>query len=80
MLAGDIATRKKENDQAQHTIDAHLTECKLADRVLPYSDKTFKKAAIQWLVSTDQVCYLWFASQLYTNFLLNTIFAASFGA
>jgi hypothetical protein len=57
MLAGDIAARKKENEQTQHTIDAHLTQRKLADRVLPYSDKAFKKAAIQWLIATDQACY-----------------------
>jgi hypothetical protein len=56
MLAGDIAARKKENEQAQHTIDSHLTERKLTDRVLPYSDKAFRKAAIQWLIATDQVC------------------------
>jgi hypothetical protein len=55
MLAGDIAARKKGNEQAQHTINTHLVERKLTDRVLPYSDKAFRTAAIQWLVSTDQV-------------------------
>jgi hypothetical protein len=58
MLAGDIAARKKQNEQAQHTINTYLMERKLTDRVLPYSDKAFMTAAIQWLVSTDQVCGL----------------------
>jgi hypothetical protein len=57
MLAGDIAARKKQNEQAQHTINTYLMERKLTDRVLPYSDKAFMTAAIQWLVSTDQVCF-----------------------
>jgi hypothetical protein len=43
MLAGDIASRKKENfKQTQHTIDAHLAQCKPADCILPYLDKAFK--------------------------------------
>jgi hypothetical protein len=56
MLPGDIAARKKTNEQARHTIDTHLVERKQADHVLPYTDQTFKKAAIEWLVSTNQVC------------------------
>ncbi|KIK32049.1 hypothetical protein CY34DRAFT_102325, partial [Suillus luteus UH-Slu-Lm8-n1] len=35
-------------------INAHLTERKLDERVIPYSDKLFKQAAIEWLVATDQ--------------------------
>jgi hypothetical protein len=58
MLPGDISARKKENERAQHTIDSHLTERKLTDRILPYSDKTFRKAAIEWLIATDQASRL----------------------
>ncbi|KAG2346964.1 hypothetical protein BDR05DRAFT_877854 [Suillus weaverae] len=54
MLPGDIKARKEKAEQAQQTINSHLTECKLAERVIPYSDKLFKRAAIEWLVATDQ--------------------------
>jgi hypothetical protein len=56
-LLGDITARKKKAEQAQRTLDADLVEKKLAKRVVPYSDQLFKTAAIQWLVSTDQVCH-----------------------
>ena len=52
MLPGDIKARK---EHAQQRIKAHLTERKLDERVIPYSDKLFKQAAIEWLVATDQV-------------------------
>ena len=55
MLPGDVKARKEKAEHAQQTINAHLTERKLAEQVVPYSDKQFKKATIQWLVSTDQV-------------------------
>jgi hypothetical protein len=55
MLPRDIAARKKASEQVQHTIDSHLVERKPADRVLPYTDQAFMKAAIEWLISTNQV-------------------------
>lgn len=55
MLPGDVKARKKTAERNQQAIDAHLTERKLAERVILYSDKLFKKAAIEWLVATDQV-------------------------
>jgi hypothetical protein len=55
MLPGDVKARKVKAERAQQTINSHLIERKLAERVLPYSDKLFKKAAIEWLVTTDQV-------------------------
>ena len=58
MLPGDVGARKKEREESQRTIDSHLTERKLADRVMPYSDKIFRKAAIEWLIATDQVRHL----------------------
>ncbi|KAG1764932.1 hypothetical protein EDD22DRAFT_775576, partial [Suillus occidentalis] len=51
MLPGDIKACK---EHAQQQINAHLTERKLDERVIPYSDKLFKQAAIEWLVATDQ--------------------------
>ncbi|KIM77741.1 hypothetical protein PILCRDRAFT_47046, partial [Piloderma croceum F 1598] len=54
MLPGDVKARKEKAEHTQQTINSHLTERKLSERVLPYSDKQFKKAAIEWLVSTDQ--------------------------
>jgi hypothetical protein len=56
MLPGDVKACKEKAERTQQMINLHLTECKLSERVLPYSDKQFKKAAIKWLVSTDQVC------------------------
>jgi hypothetical protein len=55
MLPGDVKARKAKTEHAQQTINAHLIEQKLAERVVPYSDKLFKKAAIEWLIATDQV-------------------------
>ena len=55
MLPGDVKARKKKAEHAQQAIDSHLIERKLAERVVPYSDKLFKKAAVEWLVATDQV-------------------------
>ena len=58
MLPGDVGARKKEREESQRTIDSHLTERKLVDRIMPYSDKIFRKAAIEWLIATDQVRHL----------------------
>jgi hypothetical protein len=55
MLPGDVKARKKEAECMQQTITSHLTERKIAEQVVPYSDKLFKKAATEWLVATDQV-------------------------
>ncbi|KAG2032383.1 hypothetical protein BDR03DRAFT_874095 [Suillus americanus] len=53
-LPGDVAAEKKKVAQAQQTIDAHVTERKISERVIPYSDQLFRKAAIEWLIATDQ--------------------------
>ncbi|KAG1838015.1 hypothetical protein DFJ58DRAFT_846224 [Suillus subalutaceus] len=52
MLPGDVKARK--DNAAQQSINAHLTEWKLAEKVVSYLDKLFKQAAIKWLVATDQ--------------------------
>ncbi|KAG1740188.1 uncharacterized protein EDB91DRAFT_1053373, partial [Suillus paluster] len=53
MLPGDVKACKE--NATQQSINAHLTEHKVAERVVPYSDKLFKQAAIEWLVAADQV-------------------------
>ncbi|KIM71365.1 hypothetical protein PILCRDRAFT_28906, partial [Piloderma croceum F 1598] len=54
MLPGDVKACKEKAERTQQTINSHLTERKLSERVLPYTDKQFKKAAIEWLISTNQ--------------------------
>ncbi|KAG2060643.1 hypothetical protein BDR06DRAFT_828545, partial [Suillus hirtellus] len=54
MLPGDVKACKEKAEQVQQTINLHLTECKLSERVIPYLDKLFKQAAIAWLVAMDQ--------------------------
>ena len=57
-LPGDIKKRKEATEKAERTLDRDLKEKKLTERVLPYTDKLFRQAAIEWLVATDQVRYL----------------------
>jgi hypothetical protein len=50
---------KHRNDAAadkQSRLDPHLREKPQNERVIPYDDDLFRDAAIEWLVSTDQVC------------------------
>jgi hypothetical protein len=54
-LPGNVKAEKDKAAQAQQSINAHMTERKLSERVVPYSDKLFKKAAVEWLIATDQV-------------------------
>jgi hypothetical protein len=56
MLADDASKRKKAVTLSrQNTLDGHLHEAPLIERVIPYSDALFRDAAIEWLVTTDQV-------------------------
>jgi hypothetical protein len=55
-LPGDIKKRKKEEEEVNRTLDRHFTEKKMSERVIHYSDKLFRQAAVEWLVATDQVC------------------------
>jgi hypothetical protein len=55
MLPGDIRARKDKAAAANQTLDKHLIEKKMAERVVAYSDKLFRQAAIEWLIATDQV-------------------------
>lgn len=52
--------KKQWNDAAsenQGSLDPHLKERPQKERVVLYSDDMFHDAAIEWLVSTDQVCH-----------------------
>ena len=56
MLAADATQRNKAATLArQGTLDGHLQEIPQAQHIVPYSDAAFRNAAIEWLVSTDQV-------------------------
>jgi hypothetical protein len=56
MLANDVSARKKAAAiSRQETLDSHLTQRPPTDRVVQYSETSFRAAAIEWLVSTDQV-------------------------
>ena len=56
MLPKDTEKRHKEvlvNNQSR--LDPHLREMPQKEAIIPYSDERFCDAAIEWLVSTDQV-------------------------
>lgn len=54
-LPGDIKKQKAAVEEATRTLDRDLREKKLSEQVIPYSDKLFHRAAIEWLVVTDQL-------------------------
>ena len=54
-LPGDVKKRKKNAEEATRTLDRDLREKKTSERVTPYSVKAFRRAAVEWLVATDQV-------------------------
>lgn len=54
-LPGDVQKRKAAAEIVTRTLDRDLREKKVTERVVPYSDKSFHQAAIEWLVATDQV-------------------------
>jgi hypothetical protein len=41
--------------EAQLRLDPHLRENPRKEKVVAYNDELFRDAAIEWLVSTDQV-------------------------
>jgi hypothetical protein len=54
-LPGDVKKRKEAAEEVTRTLDRDLVEKKMSERVVPYSDKLFRRAAVEWLVATDQV-------------------------
>jgi hypothetical protein len=69
-LPGDVKKRKAAAELVTRTLDRDLKEKKITDRVVPYSDKVFRRAAIEWLVSTDQVRYFISANYFSSNLTL----------
>lgn len=53
-LPGDVKKRKEAAETITRTLDRELKEKILTERVVPYSDKLFRQASIEWLVATDQ--------------------------
>lgn len=56
-LPGDVKKRKDAAKEVVRTLDRHLTEKKVSERVVPFSDKLFLQTAIEWLIATDQVSH-----------------------
>lgn len=54
-LPGDIKKRKAAAELVIRTLDGDLREKKITERVVPYTDRAFHQAAIEWLIATDQV-------------------------
>jgi len=54
-LPQDIKKWKSEADTTSQTLDSDLTEQKFKAWVVPYTDKNFSQAAIEWLVAMFQV-------------------------
>jgi hypothetical protein len=56
MLPKDTKNRRHATmKDTQQRLDPHLEEKPPRERVITYTDDLFREAAIQWLVSTDQV-------------------------
>lgn len=49
---------KLASEAKQSLLDPHLKAQEVKEQVIPYSDLLFQKAAIEWLIATDQVCLL----------------------
>ena len=58
-LPKDAEARRKALkiiSEQQKTLDSHLKDMPKNERVIAYSELTFKRAAVEWLIATDQVC------------------------
>ncbi|PSR75311.1 hypothetical protein PHLCEN_2v9174 [Hermanssonia centrifuga] len=56
-LPGDVKKRKEANAKIklqQQQLDAHLKEMPKKERVIAYSELAFKRAAIEWMIFTNQ--------------------------
>ena len=54
-LPSDIKKRKAGELEAIRTLDPDLRERVPSMRVAPYSDEAFRRLAIEWLITTNQV-------------------------
>lgn len=62
MLAEDSKERRKavaDEILKQTSVDDHFKKAAPEDKPTPYTDELFKEAAIEWLIETNQVCYLY---------------------
>ena len=57
MLPKDAKKRHSDTKirETQSHLDSHLREMPQKERIVPYTDENFRDAAIEWLVSMDQV-------------------------
>lgn len=53
-LPRDVKKRKAAEGQVTRTLDHDLREKKLSKRVVKYTEEPFCRAAIEWLIATDQ--------------------------
>ena len=61
MILEDAKARRKEataKAMEQTQVDEHFHRAAPEDKPAPYSDKAFREAALQWLIQTDQVSYI----------------------
>ncbi len=67
-------TRKKAEEAAkvsQATLDAHLKERSTKERNIKYSEGVFRKAVVEWLICTDQVCIVCHGAYTYSYVLFS---------
>ena len=65
-----------EDRSKQSSLDPHLQERVECERVIPYSDDLFRQAAVEWLIATDQVPFI-FIFETCHNFFNNFIISQS---
>ncbi|KAN0113673.1 hypothetical protein V8E52_007472 [Russula decolorans] len=59
MLPKDAKNRRQATmKDTQQRLDPHLEEKPPRERVIPYTDDLFREAAIEWLVSNDQMIHI----------------------
>ena len=64
MLPDDTKARRLEANEKttrQSQVNEHFQVAELNEaskKVEPFSQERFKQAAVQWMIETDQVCYL----------------------
>ena len=67
-LPNDVKMRRdamaKEREK-QTQIDAHLKEMPKKERVIQYTQQVFRRAAIEWLIATGQVCHIRFPRNIF---------------
>jgi hypothetical protein len=67
MLPNDVKARKDDQKLNQETLDLFLTERQPTEHSKPYPDQAFKMAAIEWIITTDQVCWVVSYIQLFKS-------------